>query len=63
MIRFILEKHYVNYNEGVNSKSFITLDIDLPELESLLKSGGSGEVGFEHTTLSGIELLQGGKDE
>ena len=37
--------------------NFRTLDVDLPELEEALRSGGFSEDSYEVTELVGIELL------
>lgn len=38
---------------------FRTLDVDLPELEEALRSGGFSEDSYESTKLVGVELLNG----
>ena len=61
MLRFILERHEQNHNFGIDYRDYYTLDIDIPELETALKRGGSGEMGFESHRLIGIEVVQSDK--
>ena len=57
MIRFILKNTYKDpSNESVTDR-FITLDADVPNVEQELKGGDCGEVGYDITTLIGIELI------
>lgn len=58
MIRLIVECHEYDFNSGLERKDYRTLDVDLPELESLLKLGGRGEMGFESWRLLGAEVLE-----
>lgn len=57
MIRFIVQQHQNDFNSGLESKTFHTIEIDVPELEELLNRGGKGEMGFEHWQLLGVEIL------
>ena len=69
MIRFVIEVHEMQYGPGIDCRDYVTLDVDLPELESMLKRGGKGEGGFESWRLLGAEVLpsnakvKGGRDE
>ncbi len=58
MIRFVIEKHEVQYGPGLDRRDYLTLDLDLPELEGLLRRGGKGEGGFESWRLLGAEILE-----
>ena len=57
MIRLIIECHEVDANVGIERKDYTTLDVELPELEALLKRGGKGPMGFESWRLLGAEVL------
>lgn len=57
MIRFIVQRHESDFNSGLDSKTFHTFEIDVPELEQMLSQGGRGEMGFEHWQLLGIEIV------
>ena len=57
MIRFIVECHEMQYGPGIDRRDFVTLDVDLPELEAMLLRGGKGEGGFESWRLLGAEIL------
>lgn len=57
MIRLIVECHEVDANVGIERKDYTTIDVELPELEALLKRGGKGPMGFESWRLVGAEVL------
>lgn len=57
MIRFIVRRKFKDNYNGCELDSFETYDIDVPELESVLSSGGSGESGYDVSTLAGIEII------
>lgn len=56
MLRFVLERHEVSMNTGLESRDLVTCDVDIPALERLLKQGGRGENGFERWRLIGVEI-------
>lgn len=58
MIRLIVQRHEMNCNTGEDRRDFFTLDVDLPDLEAMLTSGGRGEMGFESWQLLGAEVLR-----
>ena len=57
MIRLIVERHEMQYGPGIDRRDYVTLDVELPELECLLLRGGKGEGGFESWRLLGAEIL------
>ena len=57
MIRFVVECHEMQYAPGIDRRDYVTVDVQLPELEALLKRGGRGEGGFESWRLLGAEIL------
>ena len=57
MIRFVVECHEMQYGPGIDRRDYVTVDVELPELEALLKRGGRGEGGFESWRLLGAEIL------
>ncbi len=57
MIRFVVEVHEMQFGPGIDRRDYVTLDVDLPELEGMLKRGGRGEGGFESWQLLGAEVL------
>ena len=58
MIRFILKRRMDNSYDCVTAK-FETVDVDVPELEALLRRGGQGVggPGYDITELFGVEVL------
>jgi hypothetical protein len=56
MLRIILEYHECDFNSGMDIRDYITMDLDIPELEAALKRGGRGEMGFKITRLLGVEV-------
>jgi hypothetical protein len=56
MIRLIIECHNAEFWTEINRKEYVTIDVDLPELENLLTRGGKGENGFEMWRLVGAEV-------
>ena len=40
-----------------------TIDAKLPAVESTLTRGGSGPMGFDHTSLVGVEVLEDAPQE
>ena len=57
MIRFVVEVHEMQYGPGIDRRDYVTLDVDIPELEAMLKRGGKGEGGFESWRLLCVEVL------
>lgn len=57
MIRFVVECHEMYYGPGIDRRDYVTVDVELPELEALLTRGGKGEGGFESWRLLGAEVL------
>lgn len=47
----------MQYGPGIDRRDYVTVDVELPELEALLKRGGHGEGGFESWRLLGAEIL------
>ena len=58
MIRFVIQRHEQDHNSGMEQRTFHTLDIDVPQLEAMLRQGGRGEMGFEVWQLLGVELIE-----
>jgi len=56
-IRVILKRTIFDANVNSLSEDFITKDVELPEIEALLLSGGRGETGFDKTDFVGIEII------
>lgn len=57
MLRFVIECHESDFNSGMERRDVKTLDVDLPQLEELLRRGCRGEIGFESWQLRGVEIL------
>ena len=57
MIRLVIECHEYDFNSGMERRDFHTVDVELPEVEAMLKRGGKGEMGFESWRLLGAEML------
>lgn len=62
MLRIVIQRHEFDFNSGMERKDLITRDVELPEIEDLLTSGGRGPQGFESFQLVGIEVLPEIKD-
>lgn len=56
MLRFII-KSEVGSCDHAPQKGFVTLDLEVPELEQLLMKGGSSQYGYEQYALEGVEIL------
>ena len=57
MIRLIIKKRLVDLNLGRDEESYVTIDVDLPEVEELLGKGCVGETGLDSNTFVGLEVL------
>lgn len=57
MLRAILRRHIADHNCGTNDQHYITIDFANDEIEAALSRGGSGPMGFDATSLVGIEVL------
>lgn len=57
MLRFILKHEWSDRHSGAAGANFRTVDVDVPELESVLKEGGSGMDEYSMNTLLGVEVL------
>ena len=58
MLRFILKQRVKNDISGVEFERLYTIDVDVPEVERALDSGGYGENGYDRTDLVGVEILR-----
>lgn len=56
MIRFIIKKRHKDC-DSAPLETFITLDIDVPQLEQMLRRGGWNQYAYEHFDLEGVELI------
>ncbi len=57
MIRIFTETHNVDFNTDTNEKTHNFVDIECPELEKLLTSGGMGEQGFCKTQVISAKVI------
>ena len=57
MLRFILKRSLKNVYEGAILTHHTTLDVDCPELEQKLASGGTGLDRFDITSVLDVEIL------
>jgi hypothetical protein len=58
MLRFIIKHDRQDNVSGLRSSDFETLDINVPELEHVLRMGGHGETGHDIRMLTGVEILR-----
>lgn len=58
MLRFIIKTQYTDLHSGLARTAYFTTDVDVPEIEAVLTSGGVGESGTESHELVGVEILQ-----
>jgi hypothetical protein len=63
MLRFILRRHMVDGNVGADDVFHFTIDAQLPDVEIALTRGGSGPMGFDHTSLVGVEVIEDAPQE
>lgn len=59
MLRFVFQVSRLDGNTGLKTKGIETIDIDVPELESVITKGGLSENSYEVHDLFGIEILTG----
>lgn len=57
MLRFIIKREFSPPHCGVAMNSMETIDIDAPELERILCSGGYGPDGYDVHELVGVEII------
>ena len=57
MLRFILKRDTFYEVNQMRNAGHYTIDVDVPELEAKLTSGGFGESGFDRTSLVAVEVL------
>jgi hypothetical protein len=57
MIRAIIERHAYDFNSGLEERDYTTIDVNIPEIETLLRKGGKGEIGFEKWRFIGVEII------
>lgn len=64
MLRFIVQRHTIEFGPGIDRRDHFTVDVEVPALEAMLRQGGSGEGGFESWQLLGVEVLtpEAGRD-
>lgn len=46
MLRFILKHSERDEHINFESEDYFTIDLDIPQLESILKDGGKGPAGY-----------------
>ena len=56
MLRFIITRQDFDAISGLKTEHYLTIDIEVPELETLLASGGQGESGYLYHELKGVEI-------
>lgn len=56
MLRFIISRSIYDAVSQMNDQRFETIDLDVPELELILRSGGHGEAGHDVPHLIGVEI-------
>ena len=56
MIRFFIERS-MKYRAGLQNKQLETVDIDVPELEAILRGGGIDLYEYDHRRLVGCEVI------
>ena len=57
MLRFILKRETFHEINQMRQIEHSTLDVDVHDLEKVLRSGGMGESGFDITTLVAVVVL------
>lgn len=56
-LRFIIKRRAQDPHTGLRSSGHQTIDLEVPELEALLTSGGQGPAGYDVCELAGVEVL------
>ena len=62
MIRFIIRQE-AKLPCGLVDETFLTMDVEVPELESELTRGGFDEDSYQRRKLLAIEIIQTGQEE
>lgn len=57
MIRFIFQRN-TKLTCGAETVSHFTIDVDVPEIEEVLKHGGFGEDIYDYSKLIGVTLVE-----
>lgn len=63
MLRFIIKSEWRDGYNGSTGEDLSTLDIDLPELEKILSSGGFSETSYQRCSLVGVEVRKSNPQE
>ena len=58
MIRFIFNRKYYNAHVELHDEVLSSIVLDIPEVQKILTQGGSGECGYDVTSLVGVEITQ-----
>lgn len=62
MLRFII-MHKEKRVNGLETETFSTLDVDVPELENTLTTAGFSEDAYEFPELIGVEIIGNKEDK
>ena len=57
MLRYILKRETYDMYNGLKTHDYFTVDGDADHVEKMLSRGGSGEMGYDHTTFVGVEVI------
>ena len=63
MLRFIILRKHKDRANGLESRWYETVDIDVPALQKILCRGGTAEDGYDVSGLTGVEVLPPPEDE
>lgn len=57
MLRFIIRRKMHDRFSGLTTDDLETIDADCPDLERVLRGGGSGQEAYDHRSVAGVEVL------
>jgi hypothetical protein len=60
MLRFIIRRQMHDRYSGLTTDGLETIDCECPELEAVLRGGGSGQEEYDHRSVAGVEVLPDG---
>ena len=57
MLRFVFSRQRTLGESGAVNVTRSAIDVEIPEIQNALESGGEGPMGFDCVSLIGVEIL------